>query len=71
MVPSLQKDLEHLGAWEMMEQLKEMFQKQARQQRFETVRALHACKMAEGSSVSTHVLKMKSIIEELDRLGIT
>ncbi|XP_071704731.1 uncharacterized protein [Rutidosis leptorrhynchoides] len=31
-------------------ELKEMFQQQARQQRFETVRALHACKMTEGTS---------------------
>ncbi|XP_071739852.1 uncharacterized protein [Rutidosis leptorrhynchoides] len=50
-------------------ELKEMFQQQARQQRFETVRALHACKMAEGTFVSFYVLKMKSYIDQLERLG--
>ncbi|XP_071694520.1 uncharacterized protein [Rutidosis leptorrhynchoides] len=69
MIPNLQKDLEHHDAFEMLKQLKEMFQQQARQQRFETVRALHACKMAEGTSVSSYILKMKSYIDQLERLG--
>ena len=59
MVPELQKNLELMGAFEMVTQLKEMFQQQARQERFETTKALHSCKMAEGASVSTYVLKMK------------
>jgi hypothetical protein len=69
MIPDLQKDLEHHGAYDMLAQLKEMFQQQARTERFETVRALHACKMEEGQSVSTYVLKMKSHIDHLNRLG--
>ncbi|XP_071694321.1 uncharacterized protein [Rutidosis leptorrhynchoides] len=69
MIPDLQKDLKHHDAFEMLKQLKEMFQQQARQQRFENVIALHACKMAEGTSVSSYVLKMKSYIDQLERLG--
>ncbi|XP_071712892.1 uncharacterized protein [Rutidosis leptorrhynchoides] len=69
MISDLQKDLEHHDAFEMLKQLKEMFQQQAKQQRFETVRALHACKMAEGTSISFYVLKMKSYIDQLERLG--
>ncbi|XP_071719387.1 uncharacterized protein [Rutidosis leptorrhynchoides] len=69
MIPDLQKDLEHHDAYEMLQQLKDMFQQQARQQRFETVRALHACKMVEGTSVSSYVLKMKRYIYQLERLG--
>ncbi|XP_071689070.1 uncharacterized protein [Rutidosis leptorrhynchoides] len=69
MILDLQKDLEHHDAFEMLKQLKEMFQQQARQQRFETIRALHACKMTEGTSVSSYVLKMKSYIDQLERLG--
>ncbi|XP_071727618.1 uncharacterized protein [Rutidosis leptorrhynchoides] len=69
MIPDLQKDLEHHDAFEMLKQLKEMFQQQARQQCFETVRALHACKMTEGTSISSYVLKMKSYIDQLERLG--
>ncbi|XP_071708530.1 uncharacterized protein [Rutidosis leptorrhynchoides] len=69
MIPDLQKDMEHHDAFEMLKQLKEMFQQQAWKQHFETVRALHACKMAEGTSVSSYVLKMKSYIHQLERLG--
>ena len=53
----------------MIVHLKEMFQQQARQERYETIKALHSCTMAEGISVSTHVLKMKGYIDHLERLG--
>ena len=32
-------------------------------------KALHECKMAEGASVSSHVIKMIGYIENLERLG--
>nr|KAJ0196781.1 hypothetical protein LSAT_V11C700342990 [Lactuca sativa] len=41
----------------------------AKQNRFETLNAFIGCKMAEGSSVSAHVLKMKAYVEQLIRLG--
>ena len=44
---------------DMIFNLKEMFQQQARQERYETTKALHSCKMVEGASVSAHVLTMK------------
>ena len=69
MVPELQRALEHMEAYEMIVHLKEMFQQQARQERFETTKALHSCKMAEGASVSAHVMKMKGYIDHLERLG--
>ena len=65
----LQKDLENMEAYDMIFNLKEMFQQQARQERYETTKALYSCKMAEGTSVRTNVLKMKGYIEHLDRLG--
>ena len=65
----LQKDLEHMEAYEMATHLKEMFQQQARQERYETTKALHSCNMVEGGSVSAHVLKMKSYIDHPERLG--
>ena len=68
MSSELQKDLENMEAYNMIFNLKEMFQQQARQERYETTKALHSCKMAEGASVSAHVLKIKSYIEHLDRL---
>ena len=69
MVPEIQRDLEHMEAYEMIVHLKEMFQQQARQERFETTKALHSCKMAEGVSVSSYVLKMKSYLDHLEWLG--
>ena len=50
MVLELKKNMEMLTAFEMVTHLKEMFQQQARQERFETTKALHSCKMAEGGS---------------------
>ena len=53
----------------MMVHLKGMFQEQARQERFITTKALNACKITPGTSISAHVLKMKGLINQLDKLG--
>ncbi|XP_071721438.1 uncharacterized protein [Rutidosis leptorrhynchoides] len=70
MIPELQKDFEHHSAYDMITQLKEMFLQQARVERFETVRALHACRMDDTQSVSSYVLKMKSLIDRANRLNL-
>ena len=44
MVLELQKGMESLGAYDMINQLKNMFQQQARQEQFENVKALTECK---------------------------
>ena len=49
--------------------LKGMFQEKPRQERFETTKSLNACKMTPGTSVNAHVLKMKGLINHLDKLG--
>ena len=46
-----------------------MFQQQAKQERYETTKALHSCKRAKGGSVSAHVLNMMGYIDHLERLG--
>nr|GFA04283.1 hypothetical protein [Tanacetum cinerariifolium] len=51
------------------EELKAMYSKQAEQELLQTVREFHTCKQTEGQSVSSHVLKMKGYIENLERLG--
>ena len=71
MIPDLQKNMELFGAYDMLQQLKEMFQKQARLERFETVRSFHSCKMEGNQSVSSYVLKMKGYIDHLQRLGVS
>ncbi|GKE33750.1 hypothetical protein Tco_1453072 [Tanacetum coccineum] len=46
-----------------------MFEEHAKQELFETVKAFHACKQEEGQSVSSYLLKMKSYLDTLERLG--
>jgi DNA mismatch repair ATPase MutL len=69
MCKNLQKGLEHLVVIDMYVVLNEMFQVQARQERYETVKALHSCKMNEGEAVGPHAQKMKGHVEHLERLG--
>ncbi|NHX22008.1 hypothetical protein, partial [Escherichia coli] len=63
MSSDLQKNLEDMTAYDMIVQLKGMFEKQARQERYETMQRLIGCKMQEGTSVSAHVLQMKGYID--------
>ncbi|GJX70109.1 retrotransposon protein, putative, ty1-copia subclass [Tanacetum coccineum] len=53
----------------MLQELKALYSKQAEQELLQTVREFHACKQKEGQSVSSYVLKMKSYIDNLERLG--
>ena len=59
-----------MEAFEIMTHLKEMFQEQACHERFMTTKALTSCKMALGTSVSAHVLKMKGYIDTLEKLDV-
>ncbi|GJV44072.1 zinc finger, CCHC-type containing protein [Tanacetum coccineum] len=65
----IQRNLAHLGAYDMLQELKAMFSKQAEQELLQTVREFHACKQEEGQSVSSYVLNMKIYIDNLERLG--
>ncbi|GKA48344.1 putative ribonuclease H-like domain-containing protein [Tanacetum coccineum] len=65
----IQQNLAHLGAYDMLQELKAMFSKQAEQELLQIVREFHTCKQEEGQSVSSHVLKMKGYIDNLERLG--
>ncbi|PWA40573.1 zinc finger, CCHC-type [Artemisia annua] len=69
MIPELQKNLENLAAFDMLRELKVMFEQQAEQELFDTVRSFHACKQEEGQSVSSYVMKMKGYLDQMDRLG--
>jgi hypothetical protein len=69
MSPDLQKQYEHVDAYTMIEGLRGMFQNQDRTERYNISKSLFACKLAKGSSVSPHVIKMIGYIEILDRLG--
>ena len=69
MTPEIQKNLEELPAFEMLKELKTMFQQQAEQELFETVKAFHAYKHEDGQPVSSYVLKMKGYLDQIERLG--
>ena len=56
-------------AYDMMMSLKEMFGEQNRAGRQVDIRALLNTKMAEGTPVWDHVLKMISYLNELEILG--
>ncbi|KAK8600839.1 hypothetical protein V6N12_050687 [Hibiscus sabdariffa] len=71
MTPELQKQHENMVAYEMIQNLKEIYEGQARQERYETSKALFQCKMSEGSSVGAHVIKMMGYIQMLEKLGFT
>ncbi|GJY72014.1 hypothetical protein Tco_0475717 [Tanacetum coccineum] len=49
----IQRNLAHLGAYDMLHELKAMFSKQAEQELLQTVREFHTCKQEEGQSVSS------------------
>ncbi|GJX09072.1 zinc finger, CCHC-type containing protein [Tanacetum coccineum] len=65
----IQRNLAHLGANDMLKELKALYSKQAEQELLQTVRDFHTCRQEEGQSVSSYVLKMKSYIDQLERLG--
>nr|GEV93911.1 zinc finger, CCHC-type [Tanacetum cinerariifolium] len=69
MSPEIQRALKNYKAYDMIQELKTMFEKQAKQELFETVKVFHACKQEDGQSVSSYLLKMKSNLEILKRLG--
>nr|GEU83772.1 hypothetical protein [Tanacetum cinerariifolium] len=69
MTPEIQKNLEDRTAFEIIQELKTMFQQQAEQELFETVKAFHAFKQKECQSISTYVLKMKAYLDQMECLG--
>ncbi|KAK8593821.1 hypothetical protein V6N12_045894 [Hibiscus sabdariffa] len=56
MSPELQKQHEDMNAYDMIQNLKEIYEGQARQERYETSKALFQCKMSEGSPVGVITL---------------
>ncbi|XP_074323451.1 uncharacterized protein LOC141660370 [Apium graveolens] len=58
-----------MDAYIMIEHLKCMFEEQARQERFDTSKALYACKQGDRDPIGPHVLKMIGYMEYLVTLG--
>src|SRR4051812_36146747 len=62
---------EFLGPFEILEELKTMFQTQDRSDRYEISEKFFNCKMEEGSSVSEHAIKMTGYTQRLEQLECT
>ncbi|KAJ9556184.1 hypothetical protein OSB04_010798 [Centaurea solstitialis] len=69
MSPDLQAGLINTNAYDMIRQLRDMFQTHARTERYDATKAFNECKMIKGTSISDHVMKMKRHLDHLERLG--
>ncbi|GKE92264.1 zinc finger, CCHC-type containing protein, partial [Tanacetum coccineum] len=65
----LHRNFKHSTPYEMLQELKSMFEKQARVERFDLIQTFHACKQDEGKPVVAYVLKMKGYLDQLEHLG--
>ena len=68
--PGLQRRFERHGVYEMFQELKLIFQENARIERYEVSNKFYSCKMEENSSVSEHILKMSGYNNHLIQLGV-
>ena len=67
----LQRQHKNIDAKFILLHLEELFDEQSRTERYEISKSLFRARMAEGSSVQNHVLKMIEWIERLDALGFS
>ncbi|XP_074278470.1 uncharacterized protein LOC141602060 [Silene latifolia] len=67
----LQKQYENMdSAFDMINNLKAIFQEQARTERYNTVKAIFDCKMGDKDPVNPHVMKLISYFDNLERLDV-
>jgi gag-polypeptide of LTR copia-type len=69
MGPELQRRYMNTKTYDMCEQLKNMFQEQARVEKFKVIRSLLSHKMTEGGSIGTHMLRMTGDVEQLENIN--
>ncbi|GJS26394.1 retrotransposon protein, putative, ty1-copia subclass [Tanacetum coccineum] len=55
--------------YDLIQELRSMFEKQAGVEKFDLIQSFHAYKQEEGKPVADYVLKMKGYVEKLERLG--
>ena len=68
--PGLQRHFERHGAYEMLQELKLIFQANARIGRYEVSNKFYSCKMEENSSVGEHILKMSGYNNHLIQMEL-
>ncbi|WP_349303576.1 hypothetical protein, partial [Brucella melitensis] len=65
----LQKQCQDMECWEMITHLSTLFKKEARQERYKLSKKLYSTKIAEGTHVSEHVMKLLGYHNNLTKLG--
>ncbi|GJV32437.1 retrotransposon protein, putative, ty1-copia subclass [Tanacetum coccineum] len=69
MTPELHRQFENSSPYDMIKELKSIFEKQAGVEMFDLIQTFHACKQEEGKPVTAYVLQMKGYVDQLERLG--
>ncbi|GJU08267.1 retrotransposon protein, putative, ty1-copia subclass [Tanacetum coccineum] len=69
MTPELHRQFELYYPFDMIQELRSMFEKQAGVEKFDLIQSFHACKQEEGKPVADYVFKMKGYVKKLERLG--
>ncbi|GJV92166.1 retrotransposon protein, putative, ty1-copia subclass [Tanacetum coccineum] len=69
MTPELHRQFENSSPYDMIKELKAMFEKQAGVERFDLIQTFHACKQEEGKPVAAYVIQIKGYVDQLERLG--
>nr|GEZ50506.1 hypothetical protein [Tanacetum cinerariifolium] len=64
MSPDLQRTLEKFNAYDMLKELKTMFEEQEKHKLFKTGKAFHACKQEDGQSMIVEVHAMLQLYEK-------
>nr|GEY35036.1 hypothetical protein [Tanacetum cinerariifolium] len=64
-----ERALENYKAYDMIQELKTMFEEQAKQELFEIVKVFYACKQEDGQSIIAYNLKMRGYLDSFERLG--
>ncbi|GJX02260.1 hypothetical protein Tco_0186173, partial [Tanacetum coccineum] len=60
---------ENSSPYDIIKELKSMFEKQAGVKRFDLIQTFHACKQEESKPIAAYVLQMKGYVDQLKRLG--
>ena len=66
----LQRCFERHGPYETFQELKLIFQENARVERYEVSNKFYSCKMEENSYVSEHILRISGYHNHLTQLGV-
>ena len=66
----LQKCCERHGTYEMFQELKLIFQANARVERYEVSNKFYSYKMEENRSTSKHVLRLSGYFNHLNQVGV-